>query len=126
MVQTSPSKAGGAGSILDWEAKSPHAFQPKTQNTKQKQYYNKFNKDSKNDPHQKKKNLEKGEIYPIPVPPKGQGLNKTQIPGAINLGDQFGILPTTEGPLVSVTETWQCHCSRSSHKSHRKMGRVVC
>ena len=74
----------------------------------------------------KKKNLEKGEIYPIPVPPKGQGLNKTQIPGAINLGDQFGILPTTEGPLVSVTETWQCHCSRSSHKSHRKMGRVVC
>ena len=49
----------------------------------------------------KKKILEKGEIYPIPVPPKGQGLNKTQIPGASNLGDQFGILPTTEGPLVS-------------------------
>ena len=50
-----PMNAGGAGSILDWEAKSPHAFQPKTQNIKQKQYYNKFNKDSKNDPHQKKK-----------------------------------------------------------------------
>ena len=53
----------------------------------------------------KKKNLEKVEIYSIPVPPKGQGLNKTQIPGASNLEDQSGILPTTEGPLVSVTKT---------------------
>ena len=55
--------------------------------------------------HIKNKNLEKGEIYPIPVPLKGQGLNKTQIPEASNRGDQFGILPTTEGPLVSVTKT---------------------
>ena len=51
--------------------------------------------------HIKKKSLEKGEIYPIPVPLKGLGLNKTQIPEASNLGDQFGILPTKEGPLVS-------------------------
>ena len=55
--------------------------------------------------HSKKKNLENVEICSIPVPPKGQGLNKTQIPGASNLEDQSDILPTTEGPLVSVTKT---------------------
>ena len=34
-------------------AKIPHASQPKNQNTKQKQYCNKFNKDFENGPHQK-------------------------------------------------------------------------
>ena len=44
---------------LVWELRSkiPHASQPKNQNIKRKQYCNKFNKDFKNDPHQKKKNL---------------------------------------------------------------------
>ena len=36
------------------EAKIPHALWPKNQNIKQKQCYNKFNKDFKNGPHQKK------------------------------------------------------------------------
>ena len=47
MVKTSPSIAGGAGSIPGWGAKIPHASQPKSQNIKQKQYGNKFNKDLK-------------------------------------------------------------------------------
>ena len=53
---TSPSNAGGAGSIPGRGAKFPHASWPKKQNVKQKQYCNKFNKDFKNGPHQKKKN----------------------------------------------------------------------
>ena len=58
MVKTSPSNAGGAGSIPGQRAKIPHASQPKNQNIKkknQKQYCNEFNKDFKNGPHQKKK-----------------------------------------------------------------------
>ena len=54
MVKTSPSNAGGAGLIPGWGAKIPHASQPENQNIKQKQYCNKFNKDFKNGPHQKK------------------------------------------------------------------------
>ena len=54
MVKALPSNAGGAGSIPGQAAKIPHASQAKTQNIKQKQYYNKFNKDSKNSPYQKK------------------------------------------------------------------------
>ena len=37
-----------------WGAKISHASQPKNQNIKQKQYYNKFNKDFKSGPHKKK------------------------------------------------------------------------
>ena len=51
---TSPSNAGGAGSIPGGVAKIPHALGPKNQNIKQKQYCNKFNKDFKIGPHQKK------------------------------------------------------------------------
>ena len=54
MVKTSPSNAGGAGSIPCGGAKIPHALGPKNQNIKQKQYCKKFNKDFKNGPHQKK------------------------------------------------------------------------
>ena len=54
MVKTSPSNAGGAGLIPGWGAKIPHASWPKNQNIKQKQYCNKFNKDLKKGPHQKK------------------------------------------------------------------------
>ena len=55
VVKTLPSIAGSAGSIPGQEAKIPHALWPKNQNIKQKQYCNKFNKDFKNGPHQKKK-----------------------------------------------------------------------
>ena len=51
VVKTLPSNAGGAGSI---PGKIPHASWPKNQNTKEKRYCNKFNKDFKNGPHQKK------------------------------------------------------------------------
>ena len=57
MVTTSPSRAGGVGSIPGQGAKIPHASWPKNQNIKKKkkkQYFNKFNKDFKNGPHQKK------------------------------------------------------------------------
>ena len=54
VVKTSPSNAGGVSLIPGWGAKMPHASQPKNQNIKQKQYCNKFNKDFKNGPHQKK------------------------------------------------------------------------
>ena len=47
MVKTSPSNAGGAGSIPGQGAKIPHALGPKKQNVRQKQYCNKFNKDFK-------------------------------------------------------------------------------
>ena len=59
VVEISPSKAGGAGSILGQSAKIPYALWPKSQNIKQKQYCNKFNKDFKNGPHQKKKETNK-------------------------------------------------------------------
>ena len=62
MVKASPCNAGGAGSIPGQGARIPHALGPKNQNRKkQKQYCNKFKKDFKNDPHQKKKILKKKE-----------------------------------------------------------------
>ena len=45
LVKTSPSDAGGVGSILGQGGKIPRASWPKKQNTKQKQYGNKLNKD---------------------------------------------------------------------------------
>ena len=54
VVKTSSSNARGEGSIPGWGARIPHASRPKNQNIKQKQYCNKFNKDFKNGPHQKK------------------------------------------------------------------------
>ena len=54
VVKTSPSSAGGVGSIPGWEAKIPHALRPENQTIKQKQYCNQFNQDFKNGPHQKK------------------------------------------------------------------------
>ena len=44
-VTASPSNAGDVGSILGQGAEIPHTSQPKTQNIKQKQYCNIFNKD---------------------------------------------------------------------------------
>ena len=48
------SSTGGVGSIPGQAAKIPHASWPKNQNRKQKPYCNKFHKDFKNCPHQKK------------------------------------------------------------------------
>ena len=50
VVKTSPSRAGGVGSISGRRDKIPHTSWPKHQNTKQKKYYNKYNKDFKNSP----------------------------------------------------------------------------
>ena len=69
---------GGTGLIPGRGAKIPHASLPKNQNIKQKQYCNKFNKDFKNGPHQKKNLKKKSEhnwikIFslncPFPPPP---------------------------------------------------------
>ena len=54
VVKTSPSDARGTGSIPGQGARSPYALRPEDQNIKQKQYSNKFNKDFKNGPHQRK------------------------------------------------------------------------
>ena len=51
VIKTSPSNAGGAGSIPGRGAKIPYALWPKKQSSKQKQYCNRFNKDLKNSPH---------------------------------------------------------------------------
>ena len=65
VVKTSPSNAGGVGSIPGRGAKFPHASQPKKRIIKQKQYCNKFNKDFKNGPHQKEKKEKKWENHKI-------------------------------------------------------------
>ena len=54
VVKALPFNAKRAGSIPGRETKIPHASWPKNQNIKQKQYCNKFSKDFKNGPHQKK------------------------------------------------------------------------
>ena len=68
MAETLPSNAGSVGSIPGRGAKIPHASWPKSQNIKQKQYCNKFNKDFKSGPHQKilkKKKNALGKMVPI-------------------------------------------------------------
>ena len=52
---------GCVGLIPNRGAKIPPALWPKNQNIKQKQYCNKFRKDFKNGPHQKKKKKKSGE-----------------------------------------------------------------
>ena len=54
MVNSSPFNEEGVGLVPGREANIPYASWPKNQNIKQKQYYNKFNKDFKNCPHKKK------------------------------------------------------------------------
>ena len=53
-MKTLPSSAGGTGSTPSQGAKTPIPPGPKEQNIKQKQYWNKFNKDFKSGPYQKK------------------------------------------------------------------------
>ena len=60
MVKTSPSNAGSMASVADRGGKIPLASPPKSQNIKkkrerEKQYFNKFNKDFKNGPQGKPK-----------------------------------------------------------------------
>lgn len=63
LVKTSPANAGGAGSVPGWGA-NPNSTcltakgkkKKTSQNTKQKQCCNKFNRDFKNGPRQKNKN----------------------------------------------------------------------
>ena len=66
-VETSSSSAGGAGLIPGQGARIPHASQPKTQNMKQKQYFNKFCKDFKKSSHQLKKKKKKKESHLVPA-----------------------------------------------------------
>ena len=54
MVKTSSFNAGSAVSIPGQGTKIPHASWPKIQNIKQKQYFNKFNKDFLSGSHRKK------------------------------------------------------------------------
>ena len=53
MVKTLPCSAASVGPISDRGDKIPHALRPKSQNIKQKQYCNEFNKDLKNGPYEK-------------------------------------------------------------------------
>ena len=55
VARTSPSNAGGVGSIPGRGTKTPHASQLKNQKRKQKQYCNKFNKGFKKMVYIKKK-----------------------------------------------------------------------
>ena len=70
VVKISPPSARGVGSIPAWGDKILYAPQAKKkQNKNQKQYYNKFNKDFKRDPHPKnllKKKKKTGRISPNP------------------------------------------------------------
>ena len=59
VVRTLPSNAGSVSSIPGLRAQIPHALWPKIQNIKWKPYCNKFNKDFKNDPYQKKSQKKK-------------------------------------------------------------------
>ena len=55
----SSSNAGGEGLTPGQRAKIPHAYQPKNQNIKQKQYCTKFNEEFLNGLHPKKKKQNK-------------------------------------------------------------------
>ena len=54
VVKTLPPSTGALDLILDWGAMTHYASGPKNQNTKQKQYCNKFTKDFKNGVYRKK------------------------------------------------------------------------
>ena len=58
LVKTSPYNAGGVGLVPDQGSKIPYASRLKTQDIEQKQYCNKFRKNFKNGPCQKKKKEE--------------------------------------------------------------------
>ena len=51
MVETSPSRAGGASSIPGQGVRILYAQQPRSQDSEQRQYCNKFNVDFESGPH---------------------------------------------------------------------------
>lgn len=63
MVKASSSNGGGSGSIPSQGAKTPIPPGQKEQNIKQKQYWNEFNKDFKNDLLQKNLNKSRASTY---------------------------------------------------------------
>ena len=81
VVKTWPSNAGGAGPTPSWGAKISYALYPKKQNIRQRQYCNKFNKDFKISPHQKKKK----KIVSSPARPRVKGLRYRALPGWKNV-----------------------------------------
>ena len=109
MVETSPSNAGGAGSIPGWGAKIPRASRPKNENIKQKQYCNKFNKDFKNGLHQK--NLKKKKTRMIRCESlRPSGVSELQncvvfvfmIEGSVYLGQKIYMMVTSTSFRVSA------------------------
>ena len=80
--KTSPSSAVCAGLTPGQGAKIPHAAGPKKNNIKKKQYCNKFNKDFKNGPHQKKKSLKRKNSF------KKKKLSVTWRHEELNLGEK--------------------------------------
>ena len=82
VVNTSPSNAGGEGSIPDWGTEIPHTLRPRNQNIKQKHHCNQFNKDFKNGcddltsfPRQTIQHHNKSESLPQPLMLKKLKLN---------------------------------------------------
>ena len=80
VVKNSPSNAVGAGLIPGQGAKIPYASRPKSQKKKQKEYCNKFNKDFKNGPHQKKKKKIRGTMIKIHIREEGVLRKEQSIP----------------------------------------------
>ena len=77
VLKTSPSTAGGVGSIPGWGTKIPHALQPKkSKHKKKKQYCDKFNKDFKHGPHQKYIFLKSAMWYMELNPRKEEDINR--------------------------------------------------
>ena len=66
MVKTSPSSAGGVGSIPLQRTKIPQTSWPKKKGKQQKQYYNKFNEDFKMVHIKKLKKMEKARKWALP------------------------------------------------------------
>ena len=112
VVKTSPSNAGGAGSINSQGAGIPHASRPKNQNVKWKQYCNWLNKDFKNGPHQKKKSLKKEkkeENYALVKPLKSQK-KRGDFPGGVVVEN----LPANAGDTGSSPGLGGSHMPRSN------------
>ena len=61
-VKISPSSAGGAGLIPGRGAKIPHVSQTRNRNIKQKQYWNKFNKDFLKNHTQRERHYQKRKL----------------------------------------------------------------
>ena len=89
MVKISPSKAGAAASIPGQGDKIPQASSPKSQNIKQKQYCNKFNKDFE---------LKKKSVEPVRRGPRrGEPGQETELEGISSGASERGSRETGRG-----------------------------